>query len=318
MVTSVKQLRFSVLYLGHASLADRYSHAPGAHALALPAGEALRQDAAQLTAACRQLRHGSTVLHDDVTYRVASMHTAGGPMFVVSKVADTVYSLAELGIPNVYMGTLAAPAMSGLFIVAGPPQAGKTTTACALVKQRLLLHGGVAVTAERHIELPLEGSHGDGVCYQTVSRANGKSFSDSFRDTLRSGAQLIMVDEINDHASAAALLQASCAGHLIISTMVAASAVQAIARLDALLSEQLSAGSAKALLADGLAGVLHQQLRAGGMKRTLATEMIMLSDASQTRGLVRTGQYELLVPEMKQQLAAMIAATASLHRENLR
>lgn len=316
MVNSVKQLGFSMLYLGHATLADRYAAVPGAQALPLPASPALQADVALLTAACRQGWRDGRIVHDEVGYRVWSAHTAGGRMFVLSRIAETVQPLAELGVPAAFAAALGAPGLSGLCVVAGPPHGGKTTTACALVRHRLQQHGGLAVTDEQTIELPLEGSHGDGVCYQTAARNGDRPFAQSFRDTLRFGAGVVLVDEIRDGASAAALLQASSAGKLVITTMVAAGVVPAIVRLETMLADHLPPRSARALLADGLAAVLHQQVR-GGLRPGLSTQMLMLDGTPQARNLVRNGDYELLPAEMTQQLATLLAGAAP-HREAAR
>ena len=57
-------------------------------------------------------------------------------------------------------------------------------SACALVRDRLRAHGGVAVTGERPIELPLEGSHGQGICFQTSMPAEPRHFAGAFRQLL--------------------------------------------------------------------------------------------------------------------------------------
>ncbi len=314
--TTVKQLAFSDLYLGHATLEDRFCNVPGADANPLPASASLRDDLDQLIAVCKATLTVSRssakckFCYDGVTYHMTTMQTAGGQVFVLRKIADSIPSLAELGIPSAYLRRLLGKGLSGLFIVAGPAKAGKTTTACALVKERLAAYGGVAVTGEDLIELPLEGSYGDGVCYQTTTERGAAGFDDAFRKLLDSGAQLVLLDEIRDHEAAAAVLRASIDGYLIVSTMLADSVTQAIGKLEALAAERLGAASAKALLADGLAGVLHQHI-SRGYKNTIETEVLFLKDAPLTRSHLRSGKYELLASDIKQQMASMIAANAA-------
>jgi hypothetical protein len=63
-------------------------------------------------------------------------------------------------------------------------------------------------------------------------------------------------------------------------------------------------------LADGVAGVLHQQIQPG-LKRALKTEVLMLQDAPASRALLRGGRFDLLTFDIKKQMAAMIAANAA-------
>ncbi|MET3133307.1 Tfp pilus assembly pilus retraction ATPase PilT [Oxalobacteraceae bacterium GrIS 1.11] len=322
--TSVRQLVFSDLYLGHATLADRFCNVPGAESNPLPAGPALRGDLDRLIAACKETLTASRtpakckLSYDGVTYHMTTMQTAGGQVFVLRKIADSIHTLTELGIPAAYIRRLLGKGLSGLFIVAGPAKAGKTSTACALVKERLAAYGGVAVTGEDLIELPLEGSYGDGVCYQSTTERGASGFNNGFRKILDSGAQIVLLDEIRDEESASAVLRASIDGYLIISTMLAGSVTQAVSKLEALAAERMGADVAKALMADGLAGVLYQQLNRG-TKKTLETEVLFLKDAPLSRGHLRTGKYDLLAFDIKQQMASMIAAHAAapslaLHR----
>ncbi|MFB9241733.1 Flp pilus assembly complex ATPase component TadA [Massilia antarctica] len=315
-VTAVRQLVFSDLYLGHPTLEDRFCDVPGAPANPLCASAALRDDLDLLIGVCKAALAGPRaparcrVAHDGVDYHMTTMVTAGGQVFVLRKLAGTIRSLAELGIPNAFIPALLGRGLSGLFLVAGAAKSGKTSTACAIVKERLAAHGGVALTGESLIELPLEGSYGDGVCYQTGTGADA-SVAEALRRVLGSGAHIILLDEIRDQESAVAALRASIDGYLLISTMRADSATQAIGKLESLAAERLGAVHARALMADGLAGVLHQQLGASA-KITLRTDMLMLKEAPSARSHLRSGQYDLLAAIARQQMAVLIAASAAI------
>ncbi|NHZ91141.1 hypothetical protein F2P45_19275 [Massilia sp. CCM 8733] len=315
--TAVRQLVFSDLYLGHPTLEDRFCDVPGASANPLRASAALRGDLDLLIGVCKAALAGPRaparckVAHDGVDYHMTTMLTAGGQVFVLRRIAAAIRSLAELGIPNAFIPALLARGLSGLFLVAGPAKSGKTSTACAMVKERLAAHGGVAVTGEALIELPLEGSYGDGVCYQTGTGAdNGASCAEALRRVLGSGAHIILLDEIRDQEAAVAALRASIDGYLLISTMRADSATQAIGKLESLAAERLGAEHARALMAEGVAGVLYQQLGTSA-KMTLKTDMLLLKDAPSARSHVRNGQYDLLAAIARQQMAALIASNAA-------
>jgi type II secretory ATPase GspE/PulE/Tfp pilus assembly ATPase PilB-like protein len=319
--TKIKELNFSDLYLGHPGMEDRFSDVPGAAANPVPASPVLREDLQRLTQACRDEHkrmggHGDfRIGYDDVNYRISVMPTLGGEVFVVRKIAAAIPSLAELGIPQAYIRRLMVPDLSGLFVVAGAIKSGKTMTACAMLKDRLTAYGGVAVTGEDLIELPLEGSHGAGVCFQTMAPRDPASFVDSFRHLVRWGARVILIDEIRDQDVAAEVLQASVSGHLIITTMLAENVVQAVTKLHALANDRLAPGSARSLIADGLAGVLHQQMyRPAKHSAKVETEFLFLKDAPLIRASMRKGDYELLRSDIRQQMTSMIAENAAAQR----
>lgn len=318
-VTKVSQLEFSDLYLGHPGLADRFSDVPAANANPLPAGPALRNDLDRLIAVCRETLKAAPsarefkVRYDDITYRASVMQTLAGEVFVLRKMAGVIYSLAELGIPQAYIRHLMTRDLSGLLIVSGAIKAGKTMTACATVKDRLTAYGGVAVTLEDPIEIPLEGSHGQGVCFQTPLPRDGSGFAEAFRHLTRWGAKVILVDEIRDQETAAEVLQASINGHLIVTTMLAENVIQTLAKLHAMANYKLAPGSAQSLMADGLVGVLHQRMVRGSTSK-IETEFLFLRDAPAIKTVLRNGKYETLASDIKHQMASMISENAVLRR----
>ena len=318
-VNTVKQLDFSALYLGHLKLEDRYSDASGAEVKPILAGTRLREDLDQLIAACRRtLDAHSTVTefktqHDNIAYRVSVMHTRSGEVFVLRRIIDSIPTLSELGIPQAYVRHLMAKNLSGLFVVAGAIKSGKTTTACAMLKDRLIAYGGVAVSAEDPIELPLEGSHGNGVCYQTVSSRGAQDCIDGFRQAIRWGAKTILIDEIRTHDIAIEALQASFNGHLVITTMLAANVIQTINKLHVLVAERLPLQDVQALLAEGLVGVLHQQLMPS-TKQKVETEFLFFKNEPMAKTVLRNGKYELLGTDIKRQMALMITDNATAQR----
>lgn len=317
----VRELEFSDLYLGHPVLADRFSDVPGAGINPLPAGSPLQEDLRRLTEACiaeQKRSPGASefrVTYDDASYRVSTMPAQGGNVFVVRRIPGAVSSLADLGIPQAYIRCMMMPDLSGLFIVSGALKSGKTMTAGAMLKDRLTAHGGVAVTGENPIELPLEGSHGHGVCFQTALPPDPGRLADAFQNMMRWRAGTILISEIRDEESATELLKASFNGYLVISTMLAEDVVQTVVRLHALANAKFGPGNARALLADGLLGVLHQQMVHGArLAPRVETEFLFLKDAPATRTILRKGEFELLPAEIRRQQSAMINGNASAHR----
>jgi twitching motility protein PilT len=317
--TKVKELGFSDLFLGHPRLENRFSDLSGMHVNSLPDDPFLRGDLDRLTMGCRDALKAAPSMtefkigHDGVTYRVSVMQTLGGTVFALRRIADTIHSLPELGIPQAYVRHLMTKDLSGLFVISGAIKSGKTTTACAMVKDRLTTYGGVAITGEDPVELPLEGCYGPGICFQTTMSRDKRAFSDAFRQLVRSGARTILIDEIRDQETAAQLLEASINGHLIITTMLAENVIQTITKLHALANHRMAPGAAQSLIADGLVGVLHQQI-ARGPKPKLETEFLFFKDEPVSKTVLRNAKYEMLMSDIKKQMASMIAENAVAQR----
>lgn len=305
--TSVKELKFSDLYLGHPTLGNRFSDVPGAPANPLTAGPNLAADLEALLAVCKAtqkevaLETDFKVKHDSVEYRVSVMPSVGGNVFVLRRMAKQVMTMSSLKIPDVFQAALMDESMVGLLLFSGVMNSGKTTSACALCRERLVKYGGVAVTAEDPIELPLEGEHGPGVCFQTAAPRRDGGFAEAARHIVRWGAKIILIGEIRDGSVAAEALRAGVNGHLVISTIHAESPSHAIRRLQALAGEHFDPESANALMADGLAGIIHQKLV--GDPRRLEIEGLFVKGYDSVVDTIRRGQLERLRSEQQLQIA---------------
>lgn len=317
----VRDLELCDLYLNHPNLEARYCRAPGAALCPVPMDTEMQEDLGRLAILCEAAAQDVSahaafkVCHDEVNYRGVAVLTGSGKVFLLRRLESTIGMLAELGMPQAYVRRMLTRYMSGLFIICGEARAGRTTTACAMLKERLLAHGGLALTGEDPIELPLEGTHGSGICYQTTVPRDPSRFGDAFNRLLRASAGSILIDEINTPEAAAAVLQASVGGPLLIVTMQAEDIIQCLVRLHALASERLAPENARALLAAGLTGVLHQQMTMVlKSKLKMEAEFLILTDEPVPRTLLRKGEYEHLESILRQQRAAMITESAVVSR----
>jgi twitching motility protein PilT len=287
----------------------------------VPVDAALREDLGRLAVLCDaaakagRVHAAFKVHHDTVSYRGVAVPTGDGVVFLLRRLAGEIGTLAELGMPTAYARRMLARYLSGLFIICGEARSGRTTTACALVRERLLAHGGLALTGEDPIELPLEGQHGNGICFQTTVPRDPAHFGAAFQRLLRAGASYILIDEINTPEAAAAVLQASIGGPLLVVTMQAEDVIQCLVKLHALASARLSQENARALLATALTGILHQQMTEVLKSRLkMEAELLLLADDPVPRSLLRKGEYEHLDAILRQQKAAMIAESVVINR----
>lgn len=222
-------------------------------------------------------REDFAIKHCDIGYRASVIHSLTEVVFVLRRFADQVPRLEGMGIHKRIVENLLVPRLAGLVVVAGAYGQGKTTTASAVVVSRLNKFGGVAVTVEDPPEMPLQGKHGEGVCYQTWVEKGG--FADACRKATRWAPSVIFLGEIRDGETAIEALRASVNGRLIIATTHAENAVMAIERIYSLASGVSgSAEDVTHLLAAGLTCVLHQKIENHGDRKQLFVSSLWMND----------------------------------------
>ena len=161
--------------------------------------------------------------------RIASMPTATGEKLVIRLLASNhaCADLATLGYDSQQLQLLqrCLGAPYGLILMTGPTGCGKTTSIYSALQTLDLSHINVC-TIEDPVELLLAG-----VNQVQVNEAVGLSFASALRAILRQDPDVIVVGEIRDQHSATMAVQAAQTGHLVISTLHANDATQAITRL---------------------------------------------------------------------------------------
>lgn len=175
-----------------------------------------------------------------VAIRVSILPTARGECAVLRLLTaeDRIPSLADLGIPaDLHQKLLAAAAApEGLIVFAGPTGSGKTTALHALLQ---------TVDADRRnivsIEDPVE-IRSRRLRQVPVRRDLGLDFAGALRFVLRQDPDVILVGETRDTETAQLVVQAALAGHLVLTTVHASSALETFDRFTQL-------GADRALLA---------------------------------------------------------------------
>jgi len=146
----------------------------------------------------------------------------------------------------------------GLLLATGPAGSGKTTTLYASL--RWLWQGQSewlgprqgarlnVVTLEDPVELIVPE-----FTQTQVQPAAGMTFASGLRSLLRQDPDVILVGEIRDGETAAAAVQSSLTGHLVLSTVHARDSLGVVPRL-------LELGVEPYMLSAALAGVIYQRL----------------------------------------------------------
>jgi len=222
----------------------------------------LKQHGQRLREVCNALHKQTSLAYfnvevNELHYRVQREETVKGPLYTLRRLIPLAdLELLWKSVPQPIRDLLVSAApRGGLVIVAGSPGAGKSSTCANTVLQRLQVFGGAAWALEDPPEYPLQGQHGEGVCWQKNLLATGESLGAACREVVRSYPvsvhKVLMVGEIRDDA-ALELLKAAHIGVYVIATMHADSLLGAIRRLI-----HLAGATDSAAALDTLASVLR-------------------------------------------------------------
>lgn len=303
----LNEVVFSDVYLGES--ASLLAGVPG-KLDPVPAPPECADELRALRSACDDFvsKHSKgefTIRQGETSYRVSVLRSLMETVYVLRRFPADVPDIASLGIHPGYVDLMMEPRLSGMLVFAGSYSQGKTTTATSVIRARLSKYGGVGITIEDPPEMPLEGRHGEGVCYQTWVEQGG--FGQACRQTARFAPTIIFLGEIRDSETAAEALRASINGRLVVCTTHADSAVLAVDRLFALANG--AAGTAEdvaSLLANGLLGVLHQRLE--GEPKRPRVEFLWLGgeESHGPRNTIRKRQFAQLQNDVTLQLNRML------------
>lgn len=213
----------------------------------------------------------------------------GAISFAIRLLPPEIPTIDELELPQVCKELALRP--RGLVIVSGPTGSGKSTTLAAMINYINANRTCHVVT----IEDPIEYTHSNlrSAITQRELGADTLSFAAALKHVLRQDPDVILVGEMRDLDTAAAVLTVAETGHLVLSTGHAPSASQAMERvIDMFPPDQRYLAQTR--LASLIIGVMCQTLvpRATGPGRIAAVE-IMLGNSA-VRNLIREGRIHQL------------------------
>lgn len=217
--------------------------------------------------------------------------------------------LAALGFTSAQKEALVEllTAGQGLLLITGPTNSGKTTTLYACL--RLLAQSGKLVyTIEDPVEAVIAG-----VQQSQVNVRGGYTFVQGLRGMLRSDPDVLAVGELRDGETVDIAARAALSGHLVVATLHAANAQQAVNRLRDL-------GVSDLMLSAVLLGVVNQRLvpricdSCNGCGIDAAGRCCRQCLGHGTAG--RTGIQELWIPTDAERAHIEIGANSITLREN--
>ncbi len=174
-------------------------------------------------------------------------------MHVLSR-EDTDLNKVELSIET--LEYFSSPS-KGLVLVTGPLGSGKSTTLARLLDEINQTQNRVIVSIEDPIEY-LHVSKKSAVIQREIG-SDAVSYDKAIDSAMRQNTDVIVIGEIRDQATAAAVLNAVHSGHLVLSSLNAPDLGSVFPKLLEFFSGN-ERNINRVLLAEGLLGIIHQRL----------------------------------------------------------
>ena len=187
----------------------------------------------------------------EIEMRVASMPSFGAESLTIRLLdsARNLHNLSDLGFTEenekIFRQMIAAT--SGMIILTGPMNSGKSTTLYAALREL-----NTSARAIMTLEDPIE-QHISGVSQVQVNEKAGLTFAAGLRAMLRMDCNCMMVGEARDAETSKIAVRAALTGHLIFTTLHAKDSCSAVFRM-------IEMGVEPYLLASTLKGVVAQRL----------------------------------------------------------
>lgn len=225
-------------------------------------------------------------------------------------------TLDELGLPQICQDLIMKP--RGLVVVSGPSGSGKSTTLAAMIDYLNSQDRKRVIT----LEDPIEYLYTNNKCTITQRELGNDtlSFADALKHVLRQDPDVILVGEMRDLETAAAVLTVAETGHLVLTTGHATSASQAVERIIDLFPTH-ERHLAQTRLASLLLGILCQTLvpRVDSSGRVAAVEVMLALPA--VKNIIREGKIHQLpnaiMTQTRSGMKLLDNALINLHRSGV-
>jgi len=205
-------------------------------------------------------------------FRINVLRQQGAPGLVIRLVHSGNLTFADLGLPDGVRQL--AEKKRGLILVTGAAGSGKSTTVAAIIHHINITRPGHIVT----IEDPIEYVHQDGLCLidQRQVGRDTMSFANGLKHVIRQSPDVIVIGEIRDLETISIAISASQTGHLVVTTMHTADAVQTLDRIVNYYPDY-NRNQVRKELSLCLQGIVSQRLlaRADGRGRVPALEIMI-------------------------------------------
>ena len=221
-------------------------------------------------------------------FRVSLFLAQNVPTLAMRHVKTEIPTFEQLHLPPQLRDIAHMP--RGIVLLSGTTGSGKSTTLAAMVNELNLTQRRRIITVEDPVEYLFTDNHS--IITQREVGLDTLSFENSLKHVLRQDPDVILIGEMRDRISIRTALLASETGHLVLSTLHAGTADQAISRMldvfPASEQDQIRMG-----LAANLGAVVCQRLLPDVNNRSHPAVEIMIN-TSTVRKLLETNQLEVL------------------------
>lgn len=226
-------------------------------------------------------------------FRVNIFKQRNDVSIVIRNVKLDIPRFEDLKLPPVLLETVMLK--RGLILFVGATSSGKSTSLAALIDHRNRHSAGHIVTIEDPIEYIHR--HKRSIINQREVGVDTRSFHAALKNTLRQAPDVVLIGEIRDRETMEHALSFADTGHLVLSTLHATNANQALDRIINMFPEEKREQLLQTLGNNLKACVSQRLVRTVDGQRRAAVEILLGTPT--IADLVRRGQFEELKPLME-------------------
>ena len=213
---------------------------------------------------------------------------------VIRQIRTSIQTIRELKLPTILEEIGLCP--RGLVLVVGRTGTGKSTTLAAMIDYRNNNATGHIITIEDPIEFVHR--HKKMIVTQREIGLDTHSFEIALKNVVRAAPDVILVGEIRDHETMEAAITFAETGHLVLATLHANNANQAMERILNFFPHERHE-QVLLQLSLNLKGIISQRL-IPSTDGTRAAAMEILLDTPRVKDLIHKNQVELIKETMAQ------------------
>jgi twitching motility protein PilU len=234
-------------------------------------------------------------LEGEVRFRVSAFFQQGNMGMVCRRIETTIPTVEELNLPEI-LNEMSLE-KRGIIVFVGATGTGKSTSLAAMMGYRNRRVSGHIVTIEDPIEYV--HFHDKSIVTQREVGVDTESFEVALRNTLRQAPDVIMIGEVRTRETMEHAITFSETGHLVLCTLHANNANQAMDRILHFFPEEMQ----EQILLDlsfNMKGIVAQQLipSVDGTRRWAAVEILLATPL--VKDTIRKGDVAELKNIMKQ------------------
>ena len=226
-------------------------------------------------------------------FRVNVFKQRNDVSIVVRNIKINIPKFADLRLPEILKKVVMTK--NGLILFVGATGSGKSTSLAALIDHRNENSSGHIVTIEDPVEFVHR--HKKSIINQREVGVDTRSFHAALKNTLRQAPDVILIGEIRDTETMEHALAFSETGHLVLSTLHANNANQAIDRIINFFTEERRAQLLMDLGNNLRAFVSQRLIPTIDGKRCAAVEVMM--GTLTIRDMIKRGHFESLKEVME-------------------